>query len=145
MMAESSTLNLAIKKTTMSQLHRVRFGASFAELVLITGARCCQTLHPVCVRCRANAQSIYIWMFLHVCASVGDCSHAAGGFSADLCIFAGLWLAVAQKPSRWTAEKPHWFHPSRNPFSWFPPPYPAQHLIKHLQGAMPTQFVIYQK
>lgn len=77
--------------------------------------------------------------------SCSDGGRGGGGGSADLCIFAGLGLAVAQKPSRWTAEKAHWFHPSRNPFSQFPPPYPALHLIKHLQGAMPTQFVIYQK
>lgn len=56
-------------------------------------------------------------------------------FSADLCIFTGLRLAVAQKSSRWTAEKAHWFHPSRNPFPWFPPPYPAQHLIKLFSGS----------
>lgn len=63
---------------------------------------------------------------------------AAAAFSADLCILAGLGLAVAQKPSRWTAEKAHWFHPSRNPFSRCTPSYPAPHLIKHLQGAANT-------
>lgn len=52
------------------------------------------------VNCTSAAWHMHLRTTARLCLTVCDCSHIAGGFSADLCVFAGLRLAVAQKPSR---------------------------------------------